>query len=165
MLTHRRHAVSTMARRASARRAMTLLEVIAVVMIIGLVAASVATHFGFTTIANMGAEGFAHELRMDCLQARRRAISTGDDHTVRFTISGGRATQYAVYRRGSSGDVLVDQAHDVPDDVTVTPSATDFEFTFTGDTLAPYTAVIQGPDRSWNVTVVQATGKTLVTEL
>jgi prepilin-type N-terminal cleavage/methylation domain-containing protein len=165
MQTHGRHAASTTARLASARRAVTLLEIIAVVVIIGIVAASVATRFGFSTIANTGAEGFARELSMDCLQARRRAISTGNDHTVRFTVSGGKATQYAVYRRGSSGDVLVDQAHFVPDDVIVTPNSTDFEFTFTGDTLAPYTAVVQGPDRSWNVTVVQATGKALVTEL
>lgn len=144
---------------------MTLLEVIAVVVIIGIVAASVATRFGFATLGDTGAAGFARELSLDCLQARRRAISTGDDHTVRFTIAGGKATQYALYQRGGSGDVLVDQVHVVPDDVTVTPSATDFEFTFTGDSLASYTAAIQGPDRSWNVTIVQATGKAFVTEL
>jgi len=165
MQTHWRHAASIMARHASARRAMTLLEVVAVVVIIGLVAAAAATRFGFDTLANTGGEGFARRLSLDCLQARRRAISTGDNHSVRFTISGGQATQYALYRRGGSGDVLVDEVHAVPDDVTVTPSATDFEFTFTGDSLAPYTASILGPDRSWNVTVVQATGKALVTEL
>ena len=165
MHTHRRHAAQIMARRASARRAMTLLEVIAVVMIIGLVAASVVARYGFETIANTVPQGMAREIALDCLQARQRAIGTGDDHAVRFTVVGGKATQFALYRRGGSGDVLVDQVHIVPNDVVVIASAVDFEFTFTGDSLASYTAAVQGSDRNWNVTVTQATGKAFVTEL
>jgi hypothetical protein len=50
--------------------------------------------------------------------------------------------------------------------VTVATGGTvDMEFTFTGDSLAPYGISIQGPDRSWNVTVTQATGKAFVSEL
>jgi type II secretory pathway pseudopilin PulG len=144
---------------------MSLLEVVAVVVIIGIVAATVVTRFGFDTLGNTGAQGCVREIALDCLQARQRAISTGDNHSVRFTIAGGTATQYALYRRTGSGDILVDQVHSVPNAVTVTPNATDFEFTFTGDSLASYTAGVQGPDRSWNVTVTQATGKAFVTEL
>ena len=57
------------------------------------------TRYGTTTIADVGAQGFARRLALDCSQARRRAIATGDNHLLRFTLSGGKATQYASYRR------------------------------------------------------------------
>jgi type II secretory pathway pseudopilin PulG len=152
---------------------MTLLELVAVVFIIGLVGALAATRYGSATIADAGAQGFARRLALDCLQARRRAISSGDvtgdaiadNYLVRFSLSGGKATQYVLYRRQGSGVVQVDEVRTVPDDVTVTPSATDLEFTFTGESLAPYTVTVQGPSRSWNVAVTQATGKTTAVEL
>lgn len=173
MLTHGQHAATTMARRATARRAMTLLELVAVVFIIGLLGAMAATRFGSSTIADAGAQGFARRLALDCLQARRRAISTGDNtgdfvadnYLLRFTLNGGQATQYALYQRQGAGLVQVDEVRTVPDDVTVVPSATDLEFSFTGEALAPYTVSVQGPNRSWSVVVAQATGKATATEL
>ena len=78
---------------------MTLLELVAVVFIIGLLGAMAVTRYGIHAIADVGAQGFARRLALDCLQARRRAISTGDNHLLRFTIVGGKATQYALYRR------------------------------------------------------------------
>jgi prepilin-type N-terminal cleavage/methylation domain-containing protein len=166
MRTHRRYAGILMARHASARRAMTLLELTAVVFIVGIVAVMAVSRFGSLTLSNVGAQGFARELSLDCLQARRRAISTGDDHLLRFTFAGPNATQYALYRRQGANLVLVDDVHKVPDGVTVTTGGTvDMEFTFTGDSLAAYTVSVQGPDRTWSVNVAQATGKAFVQEL
>ncbi|MEX2310606.1 MAG: GspH/FimT family pseudopilin [Pirellulales bacterium] len=141
---------------------MTLLELAAVVFIIGLLGVMAATRYGNSTIADTDAQGFARRLTHDCSQARRRAIATGDNHLVRFTVSGGQASQYALYRRVGGSPNLVDQAHPVPANVTVTTSATDVEFTFTGEALASYTVTIQAPDRTWTVTVPQATGKAFV---
>jgi len=144
---------------------MTLLELTAVVLIIGLLGAMAAARFGGSVIADVGAQGFARRLAIDCQQARRRAISTGDNHFLRFTFSGGNATGYALYRDQSGSDVRVDDIHAVPDDVTVTTAgATDVEFTFTGEALASYSIVVQGPDRSWTVTIVQLTGQAFVDE-
>jgi type II secretory pathway pseudopilin PulG len=155
-----------MARHATACRAMTLLELIAVVLIIGLVGGMAAMRYGGPAIADVGARGFARRLATDCQQAQRRAISTGDDHLLRFSFSGGSATQYALYRQQSGGDVRVDDIRTVPDDVTVTTGGVvDVEFTFTGEALASYSITVQGPDRGWTVTVVQLTGQTLVDEL
>jgi hypothetical protein len=76
---------------------------------------------------------------------------------------GGNATQYAVYRRISGVATLVDDAHTVPANVTVsTAGATDLEFQFTGEALASYTVTVTAPDRSRTVTVPQVTGKAFV---
>jgi Tfp pilus assembly protein FimT len=151
-----------MARRAPARRAMSLLELAAVVFILGLLGVMAATRYGSSAVADVDAQGFAQRLSLDCSQARRRAIANGDNHLVRFTILGGNATQYALYRRQGASTNQVDSVHPVPDDVTVTTSATDVEFTFTGEALASYTVTIQAPDRTWTVTIPQATGKAFV---
>lgn len=148
------------ARRAAARRAVTLLELAAVVFMIGLLGAMAATRYGAATIADADGQGFCRRLALDCSQARRRAIATGDNHLLRFTISGGTAIQYALYRRIGAGTNLVDQAQAVPADVTVTTGgASDIEFTFTGEALASYSITIQAPHRTSTVTIPQVTGK------
>ncbi len=167
-MTGATRSVSTMhmARRAAARRAMSLLEIAAVVFIIGLLGAAAATRYGGAAIAEVGAQGYAKRLALDCLQARRRAISTGDNHFLRFILAGGEATQYAVYRDQAGVESQVDETRAVPADVTVTTGgAVDLEFTFTGEAVAAYSITVAGPGRTWGVTVPQATGKAFVDEL
>jgi type II secretory pathway pseudopilin PulG len=154
---------TNMARRAVARRAMSLLELVAVVLIIGLLGAAAATRYGTSTVSDVGAQGFARRVALDCAQARRRAIATGDNHLLRFTFSGSNATQYALYRQQGGSTTLVDEAHLVPSGVNVTTGGTtDVEFTFVGEALASYTITVAAPDRTWIVTVPQVTGKAFV---
>jgi Tfp pilus assembly protein FimT len=152
-----------MARRASAHRAITLFELIAVVFIIGIVGLMAVTRYSTTTIADIGATGFARRVSLDCAQARRRAISTGENHLLRFALVGGNATQYGLYRRSGASTTLVDDVHPVPANVTVTTGgATDIEFQFSGEALASYTISITSADRSKTVTIPQVTGKAFV---
>src|SRR6476659_1335698 len=161
--SHRQRTVHFMARRASARRAMTLFELIAVVFIIGIVSAMAVTRYSTTTLADIGATGFARRVALDCGQARRRAIATGTNHLLRFTISGGNATQYGVYSHSGANYTLVDDVHAVPANVTVTTGGvTDVEFQFTGEAIASYTVSITSADRSTTVTIPQVTGKAFV---
>jgi type II secretory pathway pseudopilin PulG len=155
--------IFVMARRAAARRAMTLFEIIAVTFIIGIVSLMAVTRYSNTTIADIGAQGFARRVALDCSQARRRAIATGDNHLLRFTLSGGNATQYAVYRKIGGTPTLVDDVHAVPANVTVaTGGATDVEFQFTGEALASYTITVTSTDRTRTITVPQVTGRAFV---
>jgi hypothetical protein len=141
----------------------TLFEIIAVTFVIGIVSLMAATRYSATTIADVSAQGFARRVALDCSQARRRAIATGDKHLLRFTLSGGIATQYAVYRRVSGIPTLVDDVHIVPANVTVTTGGvTDFEFQFTGEALASYTVTATSANRTRTVTVLQVTGKAFV---
>ena len=161
--SHLRGTAKIMARRASTRRAMTLFELIAVVFIIGIVSVMAVTRYSTTTLADIGATGFARRVSLDCAQARRRAIATGDSHLLRFTLLGGNATQYGLYRRSGASTTLVDDVHPVPANVTVTTGgATDVEFQFTGEALASYTLSITSANRSKMVTIPQVTGKAFV---
>ncbi|HJQ81293.1 MAG TPA: hypothetical protein VJ828_15135 [Lacipirellulaceae bacterium] len=157
---HPQNPILIMARRARARRAMTLLELTAVTIIIGLLGMMAATRYGSAAIADMDGHGFARRIALDCGHARRLAIATANNHLLRFTVAGGVATEYAIYRRQGANTTLVDQVHSVPADVTVTTGgATDVEFTYVGEALASYTITVVAPDRSWTVTVPQVTGK------
>lgn len=138
---------------------MTLLELAAVLFMVGLLGLMAATRYGATTLADVDAQGFARRLALDCAQARRRAIATGDNHLIRFSVSGGSASQYALYRRSGATTTLVDSVRFTPSYVTVTTTAMDLEFTFTGESLASYTVTIQAPDRTWTITIPQVTGK------
>jgi type II secretory pathway pseudopilin PulG len=142
---------------------MTLLELAAVVVIVGLLGVMAAARYGSSTVSDVEAAGFARQVAWDCSHARRLAIATGYNHLLRFTLSGGNATEYALYRRQGASTTAVDEVHAVPTGVTVTTGgATDLEFTFVGEALASYTVTVQAPDRTCTVTVPQATGKAFV---
>jgi hypothetical protein len=142
---------------------MSLLELAAVALIVGLLGVMAATRYGSTTITDVSARGFARQIALDCSHARRLAIATGFNHLLRFSFSGSNATQYIVYRRQGATTTAVDEVQAVPTGVTVTTAgATDLEFTFLGEALASYTVTVQAPDRTWTVTVPQVTGKAFV---
>lgn len=147
------------------RDGFNLLELVAVITIIGIVAAVGMARFGAGTLGNLGAQSDARRVAIDLLQARRRAISTGDNHFVQFTPSSGAAVSYAIVRRVGAGTSIVEATREIADDVTVTSSAAECEFSFDGTALAAYLITVAGPDRSWQVSVVPASGAVRVTSL
>lgn len=155
---------SAMARRDISRRAMSLLELTTVIAMIGLLTVASIARYGHSSVGNGGAEGFARKLSLTLLHARRSTISTGENHYVRLTSSGGSVSSFALFRRVSKGNLQVDATHAVPQDVTVASKSTELEFDFEGSALAGYSVGIAGPDRSWNVSVVMLTGMALMTE-
>lgn len=145
------------------RAAMTLFELVAVVLLIGLVGTMAVSRYSGSTVSDVSAQGFARRLALDCLQARRRAISKGDNHLLRFTLAGSQATQYALYQRQGGSVVLLDDVRGVPSGITVTTGGTvDLEYTFTGEALATYMISVQSPNRTRTVNVYQVTGQAVV---
>ncbi len=153
-----------MARPADARRAMSLLELAIVASLLGLLALAGISRFGFDTLANGGAEGFARKLSLALMHARRATIATGDNHYLQLATSGGNVTGFTLMRRASGGDVQVDQPRAVPADVTVTSAQSILEFDFDGAALAAYSVSVVGPNRSWNVAATPLTGAIQATE-
>jgi hypothetical protein len=131
---------------------------LAVLVIVALLAAAGVTRFGSSTLENAGAEGFARKLALDLMQARRRTIATGDNHYVQLTLAGPNVASYTMIRRAAGGDVVVDQIRTVPAGAIVTASHTTLEFDFGGAALAAYTIAAAGPNRTWTVSTVMATG-------
>lgn len=156
--------VDRMARGTPVRRAMSLLEFTAVLAIVGVLASAAVTRFGYDSLSNGGAEGWARRLALALAHARRATISTGDNHYLQLSSSGSQVTSYALFRRTGGGDVQVDQTWQIPDDVTVTCANSQLEFDFEGQALAGYTLDVAGNGRSWNLTVVMLTGVVSVTE-
>lgn len=140
------------------RRAVTLLELIAVVTILGLFTVVAISRIGPGTLYNFGARADARRLAVDLLQARRRSITTGDNHYLAFVVVGGDATGYTLYRRDGGGDVAVDSPHEFPGGVVVTTSHADAEFNFEGAALAAYEITLTGSEQTWQIDVVPVTG-------
>jgi prepilin-type N-terminal cleavage/methylation domain-containing protein len=155
----------TATRRAS-RGAFSLLELLAVVTILGvLVAAGFAT---MTTdaVANHSAGIAARQLALDLEQARRSAISTGDEHFLQFALSGSNITGYTLRRSTGAGSTAADSYRAIPEHVTVTMSpsgATSPAMNFEGQAASSYTMTLTGPKQSWQVVVSAATGRPRVT--
>ena len=140
------------------RRAFSLLELAAVLVIVALLAAATITRLGSSTLDNVGAEGCTRLLALDLIQARRRTIATGDNHYLLLSTAGSSVTGYTMFRRAAGGDVAVDQPRQVAAGVTVISSHATLEFDFDGASLAAYSLSIAGPQRSWSVSTVIATG-------
>jgi prepilin-type N-terminal cleavage/methylation domain-containing protein len=146
------------ASRSRAAQAFSLVELVAVVALVGMLAAAGIMRFGFSTVDNLSGEGFARKLALDLIQARRRTIATGDNHYLQLSPSAGNFTSYVMYRRASGGDVVVEQPRTRPTGVTASSSHATLEFDFDGAALAAYSASVVGPNRTWTVSTVMATG-------
>jgi hypothetical protein len=146
------------ARRPQARRALNLIELVSVLVIVGLLAATGFMRFGASTVQNLAGEGFARKLALDLMQARRRTIATGDNHYLLLAPSAANVTSSTLFRRAAGGDVVVDETKAVPSGVTCSASHATLEFDFDGSALAAYSVSIVGPNRTWTVSTVMVTG-------
>ena len=149
------------ARHRPRRRAFSLLELVAVLAILGLLATAAAVRFGFDAVAVTSGEQFAYQVCNSLRHARRAAISTGDDHYVLFNRSSGVVVSFDTYREGGAGDTRVDSTIAVPNDVTVTTASDRWEFGFDGSVDGATTAgslQIGASGFTWTITVQHGTG-------
>lgn len=142
-----------------ARGAFTLLEMVAVITLLGILAAAAAGAFRPESVGDLDGSVTARRIAWNLQQARRSAISSGDNHVLVCQASGGNITGFTLQRRLPDSSLTpVDAPQTIPDFVTVTASSLAPEFAFEGEALAGYTFTITSPHKSWTVTVAQATG-------
>ena len=144
--------------RISRRRAFSLLELVAVVLLLGLVSIAAVGRFSSTTLENLDAAGYAERVALDLAQARERTIATGDNHYLEFTVTAGQATSYVIMRRASGGDVAVAPVETTPAGLSISVSNAQMEFDFDGSALDAYLVNVASPDRTYSVTVARLTG-------
>lgn len=146
------------------RQAITLLELLIVVTLIGIFASTVAMRFGRSLFAEFGCQTAARELSLALLTSQRAAIKTGDDHFVEFLSSGGKITSYRIMRDVSGTPTLVDGPKAISSDVTVTASHSTMRYSFDGSALLNYWIGIAGQNRAWRVDVIPITGSISVSQ-
>ncbi|MAT69760.1 MAG: hypothetical protein CMJ58_09570 [Planctomycetaceae bacterium] len=154
----------TKVRCAHAHRAFSLVELLAVLTIFALIVTAGMLRFGSGTLDNMEADAYVRRLTRDLQYARRRTISTGDNHYLSVTLDGSDVASYTLIRRAAGGDAAVDEPRGTPDGLTVAASHTALEFDFDGSALAGYSITVAGPSRSYALTTVAATGTVAVTD-
>ena len=93
------------------------------------------------------------------LQAKRRAITAGNNHGVLFqNDAGGKLTYSVVSVDSLGGTTLVDGPFSFSQNVTATVSHGTMSFSFEGQASAPYTVDLVGPHKSWRISVVPISG-------
>lgn len=142
-----------------------MMELMAVVVILGIVGVIAAGSKMAATLSEVGSQTDANRLAVDLLCAQRRAIATGNNHYLKFNTLGGQIRSYTCYRVLPTGDAAVDEPRTFTKNVAITGTSTRAEFTFEGSAIAAYQYTLEAPNRSWQVSVVPATGTVRVTEL
>jgi prepilin-type N-terminal cleavage/methylation domain-containing protein len=154
-----------MAPGAGRRAGYSLLELIAVVAILGIMAAMTWATMTTGVLGNHGADVTARQLALDLQLARRQAIATGINHWLQLTASGGNITAYQIYRTNGGSSIAVDAVRTIPDHVTATLSpngSTTPAFTFEGQAASSFAFTLAGASRTWQVSVTALTGRARV---
>ncbi len=144
------------------RSGMTLIELLSVVLIVGIMSSVLIMRLGLPSIGNPGARAVARRLALDLRYARSLAIAQSVNHYLGFDGSGSALTGYTIYRELGATDVAVESYRTFERGVTATGAATRAEFEPDGTALAGYSFVVTGPTQSYTVTVIAATGTTVV---
>lgn len=162
-----------MNRTARRRPAVTLVELLAVVTLMGVFSTVVMVRFGRSMLTNMGAQSECRRLALDLLRMQRSTITSGDNHGVVFLTTAGKATGYRVVAGLSpaggnyvttGATVDVDSPRTFQSDLDVTPSHSVMGYSFEGQAGSAYRIVLSGPHRECTIDVIPITGAVLTSE-
>ena len=138
---------------------MSLLELMAVVTLMGIFAAVAIARLGPTIFGDIGSQTDARRVGLALLQAKRRAITTGNNHAVVFqNDASGKLAFNVVSINSSGGTSVVDGPYSFSQNVTATVSSGTMTFTFEGQALGAYRVDLVGPHKSWRISVVPISG-------
>lgn len=147
------------------RPAYSLLELLAVIAIIGMMA-SLTVRLLPESLGNLASRVEARRLVRDLNQTRSRAIATGSRHRLVFAETSGAYESYTIVRVNADGSTTaVDLIHEFPDKLTVTGNGGYIEFDFDGATNGANLIVLAGAQRSVQVSLATLTGACTVSEL
>lgn len=141
------------------RRGLSLLELLAVITLMGIFASIAIARLGPTIFGDFGSQADARRVGLALLQAKRRAITAGNEHAVAFQNDAyGNLTYKLVSVDPFGGTTLVDGPFPFSQNVAAAVSHNTMTFNFEGQALAAYTVDLTGPHKSWRISVVPING-------
>jgi prepilin-type N-terminal cleavage/methylation domain-containing protein len=146
------------------RRGFSLLELLAVVTFMGILASVAIARSGRSLLGNFSASGDCRRISLALVQAKRRAITTGLEHAVEFAGSGAGATFTVVSLDDSGTATVVDGPMTLQEDLVLASSHTRLSFNFEGQAGGAYWVTLTGPDTVGRIDVIPITGSVNCTE-
>lgn len=140
------------------RCGLSLLELLAVVTLMGVISAAAAVRFGRDIFGDTGVRSGARTLSLAMLEAQRGAIRTGQTHGLQLYGPLNNASSWSVVRvEDDSSRTVVDGPHAIPKDYRVQVDASEVLFDFEGNGNTAFQADLFGPHRSWRISVFPLT--------
>lgn len=137
---------------------MSLLELIAVITLMGILAVSVSMRYGRDILGDTGVRSKARELTIGLKTAQRSAIRTGLPHAVRFDGNAGNVNSWTVIRHEIDGrTTLVDGPYPMIPEFQLSVDSGEIVFDFEGNGTSELNAQFIGPNRRWMVSVMPLT--------
>ena len=124
----------------------------------GIFAAIAIARLGPSIFGDIGSQSDARRVGLALLQAKRRAITSGNDHAVTFQNDASGKLTFNVVSVGGSGTTVVDGPFSFSQNVVPAVSHNTMTFNFEGQALAAYTVNLTGPHKSWRISVVPING-------
>lgn len=150
---------SSPAPRFQSRAGLSLLEMLAVVTLMGIFSAAVASRFGRDILGDVGVRGEARRISLGILEAKRTAIRSGVTCGVQFSGSTSNVTGWSVIRELPSGArEVIDGPFTVEEDFVVATDSSELLFDFEGHAQTALKATLTGPHREWQIVVFPLTG-------
>ena len=150
------------------RRAFSLLELMATVTIVGLIAGLAVMRFGHDGIETIDAAGVVRKLTVTTQLARRQAICEGLPAAIVFTRSGTKVSSWQLVRVTAGGDQAVDDPMPVPTSFDLLVPASRWQFDYTGQLTSPAGGASATADSEfweWTVVVSPLTGHVAATKV
>ncbi len=140
------------------RYGVSLLELLAVLTLMGIMAAAAASRFDRSILGDTGVRSGARALSLGILQAQRAAIRTGDAHGIVFYGAKSNVSSWAVVRvMGNGARELVDGPYTIPGDYRVQVDTDEILFDFEGNGESTLLVDLIGPHRSWRISLFPLT--------
>ncbi|MDX1962084.1 MAG: GspH/FimT family protein [Pirellulales bacterium] len=145
------------------RRGVTLVELLAVVVLLGIFGSLAMMRYGRAILGDFGAGADATKLANGLNYAKRTAIMSGNPHALQFIPSADGSVAVGGFQLVQLDDSLrqiavVDGPFYFAPEVAVTSVLTQITFNFEGQSLQAASVTLAGPDISYQVTVQPING-------
>lgn len=142
---------------APCRRGVSLLELLAVVVLVGIFSSAIVTRMSRDILGDSGARSEARRISLGLLGAQRAAIRTGLTHGITFEGPLSSVTSWTSVQIGAdSSRSIVEGPYAVPDDLSITVDRSEIWFDFEGNGTE-LSAQVSGPHRTWELSIAPLT--------